>query len=353
VAVGPICFVGQKYAAVTFVTRQGPSGLPRRDAPDEYLPYRLHALLFGTEHGDLRGSREWPSASQDSGILPATDDNFVVLTPDQLILYSTDLQGINDLRPMLSAKAHEGWWEFVQSPNRKYLLVSYALDYRQYRFEWIGLDDLKVLKSWGEDGRENLWRGKEDLNVLGGHLGSIYDDEIVLGFSKDFFLTRKLDGPWHLIRYSRSLQTGGSLRFLADRLLISANPSQVKGARGTITLIRTDGEILFQQEFSDREQFRWLASSADGNRIAVAIDRGKGGSIALDIAPHYMLDRVMVYDVPSRQWLYTLEGEGTGMRRVKGLALSADGSLLGLIDDREVLQVYRLPTTVEATPKSG
>jgi WD40 repeat protein len=341
--VPPLCFAGRKYAIVTFVTREVSSGLPRRDSQEESLPYRLHVLFVDAKSGELQATRVWPTASQSATVMPATGGNFLVLTPDKLRLYSPDLLLLNELNLQLSLQAHEGWWQFSYSPNGNNLLISYDVDSRYYRFQWIDLNDLTVLRCWQEDTKANLWKGKEDLNVLGGRLGSIYDDEMVMPFQRGFFLTRKLDGPWDLVRFTRPVITTDWFEFLNRHLLLSAERSHVEHGTGNITLIHTNGEVLFEQELSDREQYRWLASSSDGSKFAVAIERGKGGSVTLDIAPHYTLDRIMVYDVPARQWIYTIDGKMQGIEGISGLAVSPDGSLLALISRDGILKLYSLP----------
>lgn len=342
VDVGPLSFATGQDLAVTFVTREAPTGLPRRDSPSENLPYRLHGLFIDAKSGGLRATREWPTASERAGVIPVTRGNFLVLTPDKLILYSPEFQPLNELNILLSSRAHEEWWHINRSPNGKYLLVSYAEDSRYYGFQWIRLDDLKVLHSWKEDSKENLWKGKEDLNVLGGDHGPIYDDEMVIPF-RDFFLMRKLDGPWRLVRFARPVPLGWGFGFLNDQVLVSARQGSEWGDwKGSVALLRRDGEVMFERQLSDRELFTRLAPSDGGRRFAVATEEANGGSRVLDIAAHTPLKRIIVYDLPSHQWVDTLDARKQGIKKISGLALSPDGSLLGLIDQDGILELYRV-----------
>jgi hypothetical protein len=146
------------------------------------------------------------------------------------------------------------------------------------------------------------------------------------------------------VRFSQPVDSLGAFKFLTSQLIISERPSNWEAHwKANITLVRTNGEVLFQQEFSDRELLKWLSVSADGGRFAVAIYRGKGGSVALDIAAHYTLDRIMAFDVNARQWVYTIGAKSQGIKDLEGLALSCDGSSLALIDDDGKLRLYRLP----------
>jgi len=135
-------------------------------------------------------------------------------------------------------------------------------------------------------------------------------------------------------------QYGGEPRFIT-------NEDVALLRRHGISLIRTDGMALFNQEFRDSE---WLltrpisiAPSADGRRIAVPIWVIKGGSALLDISGHRQLKRIAVLNVPSRQWVYRLDAKSRRLTTLSGLAMSPHGSLLGLIDQNGILQVYRLP----------
>jgi WD40 repeat protein len=278
-----------------------------------------------------------------------------VLTPDELWLYSADFRLLSERTLALSNRAHEGYWHFSYSPNGKYLLVMRGVNPSEvsggqahgstlyYGYEWISLDDLRLLRSWQENSAENLWKGKEDFNVTGGSLGSIFNDQIIRPFYKGF-LVRELDGPLRFVRFSRAVASLGAFEFLTSQLIISERQSNLRAHwKGNITLIRINGEVLFQQEFSDRELLDWLRSSADGGRFALAIYRGRGGSVALDIPARYTLDRIMVYDVNVRHWVYTIGAKSQGIKDLTGLALSPDGSSLAIIGDDSKLRLYGLP----------
>ncbi len=141
--VAPICFRSREDLVVTFVTREAPGSLPRRERPDEPLPYRLHALFVNVKSGRLRATREWPTASEKAGVMPATEGNFVMLTPDKLTLYSSELRPIGNLDIFLTHRAHEDWWHVQRSPNGRSILIDYAEDSRYYGFQWVSLDDLR------------------------------------------------------------------------------------------------------------------------------------------------------------------------------------------------------------------
>jgi len=84
--------------------------------------------------------------------------------------------------------------------------------------------------------------------------------------------------------------------------------------------------------------------SANGRRFALAIWAHKGGSELFDVSSHSVLRRIVVFDIPSRQWVYVLNGKRQKIKTIAGLALSADGSLMAILTDG-VVKVYRLPET--------
>lgn len=115
-----------------------------------------------------------------------------------------------------------------------------------------------------------------------------------------------------------------------------------------INLVDTGGKKLFTQHLADDD---WITDwrvpfrpSASGNRFAVAIWAHKGGSDVLDISAHSVLKRIMVFDIATRRWIYTLSAKKQKIKTVSGLALSPDGSLMAILTNG-VVEVYRLPNS--------
>lgn len=137
--------------------------------------------------------------------------------------------------------------------------------------------------------------------------------------------------------------------FLNDDTLFS----YITDGRGPhfFSLIRTDGQVLYREEVPVSEQFSSgsyeqpcdARPSADGKRFALPFYKAHGGSALLDIPGYLLLKRLMVYDLPSHRWIYQLNGKRQKIRMLSGLALSPDGSLMGLVTQEGVLEVYRVP----------
>jgi hypothetical protein len=95
--------------------------------------------------------------------------------------------------------------------------------------------------------------------------------------------------------------------------------------------------------------------AAAGRRFAFLIYRVEG---EVDFADYHLRDAhatlrfIMVYDVASRHWDFSLEASKKKNRmqlpwgpfQAVKYALSPDGSLLGILDDG-LVEVYRLPTS--------
>jgi WD40 repeat protein len=126
-----------------------------------------------------------------------------------------------------------------------------------------------------------------------------------------------------------------------DRALFGR--SDVSLGRSCYSLARTDGEILFEQEFAENEFVKLRDVSAASQRLAVASYKEHGGSWILDIGGRSLVYRIRVYDLPRRQWVYALDGKKQRINSISGLALSPNGSLLALISQDGILEVYRIP----------
>jgi hypothetical protein len=329
-----ICFPTSSLVAITFVTREPPLALPRRGQSEAALPFRLHALFVDTSSGQVMEKREWPTASERSGIEPVIGGRFIVVTPDKLMLYSSALEVVKELELFFGREAID--WRVDPSPGGKYLVVEYqpqsdsarGAGYTDFEWRnlWINADDLQVLRAWTERG-------------MGSHQWTITDDGILF----DGWKIGKPDGPFDRLchPYPQPYCSGGSL--VNNHTVFSSSGGSERGA--WMALISTSGESLMHQDLLHREILRKLVHSADGRRFALALDKGRGGSAILDIAPQYSLNRIIVYDLAARKWIYTLDPKKQGFKHIHGLALSPDGSLLGLITQDGTLEVYRLPSS--------
>lgn len=333
-----ICFTGDEVV-VTFVSRLVPSSIPRRGKSDESLPLRLQAIFIDAKTGKVRTRAEWPTASYLSRITPVTKDRFAVITSEKLLLYSLGGEQLKEMDLPLGSEAIQDWWAVNSSPGGKYLVIEYepktdekrdvGYMHGELRRLWIDADNLHLLGDWTA----------RDMDA--GSSLTISDAGVAFDGSK----IGRPDGPreWLCLPYNNSKAYCGGYGSLLNNqtIFMTSGPSRDEW----MALISTSGEVLMHQDYLHREIFRILAHSADGRRFALALEKGKGGSAAFDIAPHYSLSRIIVYDLGAREWIYTVYPKQQGIRGIEGLALSPDGSLLGLINQDGMVEVYRLSGT--------
>lgn len=319
---------------VTFVTENIPSALAHPGAPDSFPPFQLHAVFVDTKTGEVQATRDWATTTSESRVLAGTDGNFIVLAPDELILYSPQMEILGKLNLSLS-KCDA--WEVHQSPGRKALLVTCFPEWHEElsKYQWIDTEHLQVLHEWTIRGLD-LAFGRPTVEA-----DAISDSEIVSGSA-----IRNLGGSWRRLVNPAYLPPFQN-EFLNNDTLLSY---QAWGKGQFLSLIRTDGKLLYKQEVPSSEQFshgpgqaRAARPSADGKRFALPFYKRHGGSSLLDIPGHYLLKELMVYDLPIRRWMFRLDGKKLGIKSLAGLALSPDGSLMGLITQDGLLEVYRLP----------
>jgi hypothetical protein len=367
----PIYFLTATKAVVTFVTRESPATLPRRGQDDEKLPFRLHALFIDMVAGSVVASLEWPTSSVRSRVLAIPGGNFVVLTPDQLLLYSSEMNYVKRLELPLNREAIKNDWYAYPSPGGKYLLFGYepATEEKrlagvpvellgkqeiEHRFEWIGLENLQVVQSWAV-------KNWPDVYPM-----AISDEGMAQDWTYDNGSIATVgmlpNGPWR--RLVSPLDSHQELlgRFINNETILDMRymGGQDKNVQVWMGLVNTRGELLFQETFSKGEvpyegtrsigeaTQTGVVFSAGGQRFALALAKIKGGNTTLDIGGHVSLDRIMVCDVPSLRWIHTLDAKAQKIKSISGMALSPDGSLLSLVNQDKVLQIYRVSDMVSS-----
>jgi hypothetical protein len=352
-----VCFLSNDTLAITFVTRVAPIALPRPDQPDESLPYRLNALFVNTKTGSIISTRDWPTASTRSRILPTTGGSFVVLTPDELSLYSPTFDLLKQLRLPLERDALKDDWDANPSPGGRYLVLNYVrktdlkpppaptkdhakpkknltlaeidalVPKEDVQVAWIDLETLSIIKNW-------VINDSMDFPQF------ISDAGVAFSWTK----TGNPDGPWSPFCNDFFCNVGWK-RVISDNAVVSEGFVEHTGDRRWISLVNMQGKSVFRDVLGPKEILRFPVASpaADGASFAVAVLKGKGGSEFFDIGPHYALNRIAVFDVPNLRWSYTLDARKQGITGISGLALSPDGSLLGLITQDGNLEAYRIP----------
>lgn len=341
----PICYSENDVLIASFFAREKVGTLARRDQTTELLPIRLHGIFLDARTGKVRANREWSASPPTAGIIAAGGGGFVVLTPAFVESYSADLRLLKEYR--FTPDQQSRFWTFYISPTGRSILVAYndcmphcdALSLSQSEepntsFQWLDADSLQPQPAW------SAWEpwsvSDNQLARLSG--GYVRSQNVTI----QRVMVRSRNGPWRTfckVRVGYDDGTGCSIpEFISNDVLAMRDLHAVSlfPAEGGSPLLV---ERLLEDEWTGP---RGLHASADGRRLAVAVYVHKGGSPLLDIDYHNVLKRIMVLDIPSRQWVYTLDATKQKVKTISGLALSPDGSEMAILTDG-VVEAYRLP----------
>lgn len=322
----PLSFADKNVLIATFITREDVTGLARRDQPTEALPLRLHGIFLDANTGRVRATREWSITRPRGGIIAAGDGRFAVLTPASIALYSSSLELVKDLK--LSSGQQSHLWDFHSSPNGHSILAEYH--YPEASFQWIDTNSLRPQPAWSDRMTGVSISDKEFTIARETYVKSkgVFH-EVLIGTG---------EGRWRTVCHVQVGQGDncGLPEFLSNEAIALWEP------HGLSVVSSTLGDLLLKASFREDEWLgrRW-PSSADGKRFAVTVWAHKGGSAFFDISYHNVLKRIVIYDLGSRQAVYTLDAKQHKIRDVSGVVLSPDGSLMAILTDG-VVQVYQL-----------
>jgi hypothetical protein len=330
--VDPLSFSGRSVLCATFLTEEQTKSLARRGQPGPSFRLRMHAVLLGATTGKVRATRSWYIARPLGGVVGAGGGRFAVLSPRGIDLYSPSLEPLEQLSFSPEQEAH--LWTFSVSPSGESILAVVYYDLGT-SFYWIDTASMQLRHTWedapaGATISDNELATSLETNATSGELTT---HEVSV---------RKVDGPWRTVCRVRLGQDPTSACGLPQFI---SNDVLALSASHSLTLIPAmGGDVVLKENFRQDE---WigplgLRPSADGNRLAVAISSHRGGSELFDINYHSVLRRIMVFDIRSRQWIYTLDAKRQKIKAISGMALSPDGSLIAILSEG-VVQVYRLP----------
>ena len=358
--IDPISFLADQQVVVTFVTEEFSGRVEHRDSTStgDSEAYRIHAIFINATNGHVVNTLEWSSSSVRARVLSVSSEKFAVLTPGRLLLYSSDFRFIKRLDLPLAQESANDTWSASVSPAGRFLLLTYepALENKQFldqtheveiRCEWIDLENLVLVQHWS-------------TAIDGSHPQFISDEGIVeienRSDGKDGDSTnRKVlsigtapNGPWRIVCSSLASSYCSMGPFVNNTALFTTRflGHSTEDRRLWLGVVDTSGRLLFQDILPKKDMLRGpIERSSDGQRFAVAFLNGKGGNVFFDVGPHYTADRIMIFDMASRRWIYELDAKKQKVVSISGMALSADGTQLGLIDQNGILNVYSIPHT--------
>ena len=207
-------------------------------------------------------------------------------------------------------------------------------------YEWVSTTNLEMVRSWMDEGTL--------AEVLSRKVTAISDNAMAGGSGRSAFV-REIKGRWRKACADEDADSCIQLQFLTDDLLWATDSMGPWRHQGTI--FRGDGTAAFRQAFGDDTRLSSAYPSAGGNRFALAISKINDRLAFLDIGAKAKLKEILVFDFARNQWIWKLDAKKEKIGSERGVALSPDGSLVALITQDGILQVYRVQTNGRAVRK--
>jgi len=329
-------FSGTRVVIATFLT-------PQSDAPNP--PFFTNAVLIDGTTGRVLGANKWALEPGGNGLVPTREGKFVVLTREGMALYSPRFEALAEFPLRVTHRPGFEAWDVLPSPSRRSIVVKYYVK-RGLEVLWLDPDSLQVLRRWvGPEGKFGLLSlpGEENHLELSDHrILAVWNDKGMPGYIAVVAI-RDIDGPWREI-FRSELIYGQGAQFINEDTILVMHPEG-------ITLLSAEGQVLYTENFAQKKEFALYARpSADGRRFALPLCKMKPADNPAGILPHDVLKRIMVFDLPSRKWVYSLTSKDVEMKYLSGFGLSEDGALLTVMREQAV-EVYRLPPPEPELPQ--
>jgi hypothetical protein len=290
----------------------------------------LRLSIIDAKTGQKLSSHNWLTACLRANLAYTATGQWLVYSDKSLTLYSSSFDKV---RALENVRALEG--DSFLSASRRTLLLS--ISDSSHAWQMRDSATFEIIDSW-DDPRAHM---------------------AYLAYSDHFVLARTLDPRQLIMREIRKNWIPFSPRFdegrteqphiyeyLNDHTLVTL-------FREELVVQEADGTELFRQGVPERGLFFFsrptLATSADGDRFGVVLDRLRGlSNPSLDLYPFPADERVVVYGVLRRGAIFSVKLNGSTPwfpREVwNRISLSPDGLLLGIVSD-EGVRVYALPSS--------
>jgi hypothetical protein len=317
-----LAFADSDHLVLTFLSAD-PVDPPVGPDGARSLALNLHAIVLDSKSGKTQFKRDWPNPNMNDGVVASHNARIVIHRGDLLTLLTTSLEFVKELdisptrRPSVG-----GISRLFTSPTGRFVLLD-SLRNNGWGFAWIDTENLQTIRTFFDQ-----------ILTL-----SISDEEIVAwGSTKsevDVLVIGKPEEARRIIPIPRHHPS--EVRFINSDCLA------IMDGNASIRLVRGDGTPIETIKPPARYFFGRATPSADGKRFVFT-----GSSYWNDLETpssykqHESVMRVMVYDLPTHQFICNLKVGHSGRNESFPLALSPDGSLLAFFDGA-ILKVYRLP----------
>ena len=301
------------------------------------LPLHLRAVFLDAASGKIKATPDWPVESRAASIVAAHDGKIVTQTGGELILYSPDLKELKRLR--LPPMDGSGWGAQFRlsghpSPTAKRILFTTEAA-PTASWIWVDTDSLEALRSWSAANTGRITISDSKIVATACPIGSANCDHRIevsepgAGWQELVPVPDRYHPPY--------------AQFVDDDLVFLL----VHSATGLVaTLVKTDGEQVFNEHISRSCEWGGIYPSANGRRVLVPSCKLKGHIEALDMGGYDSLERILVYDAPFHGQSYALDVKGPKIKDRTLLAISPDGSRLAILN-RESVSVFQLPKLVQ------
>jgi len=313
----PLCFPSNGVLIVSFLKHDATTALMAPDRNNGNLPLKLHAIFLSAEAGTVQATKTWPTPHPHVDVIPARNGQFAVLLPGKLTLYSPDIEPLKELSIPLPPPPLDPPYDMA-SPQGESAVLGFSG--KDSHIDWINTDNLRILGSW-----------KEPMTTC-----SVSDRQLAIcqeeGFVSEVIL-RDVTGAERLL--CRDRDNCGLAQFVNDNLLCLVRTHSLR-------LMTTSRQMLFSQDFPEDDYIATpMAISSNGQRFAEGVWAPRGGNF--DTNFRTLSKRVMVFNVPTRQWIYILSAKEQKLKAPMSVALSPDGTLMAILDPSAIVRVYRLP----------
>jgi hypothetical protein len=356
-----IYFTSDNEIVAIFSTGEEIANARENTNQDRNQPSKLRAVFVDAATGNIRIRKELIVPSKQRSIFPTAAGELVLVTPERLDLFSSDLRPLNELLLPPPSIGNGTGPRVLHSRSGKSVLLVYYGEHTNtksananglaYDFVWIDTEKMAVLRKWTEWSGENIWNGTELINASGGHVSGISDSSLMLGFH-GATLVRSFDQPsWRLLCYRHTYCDDP--QYLNDETLLTyfRLPPALHG-NNAVALLGADGKLIFKQQLGYNENDRLAPPqvSADGRRMAFLRYRVEGEVDFADFHvrdPHRTLKSLMLFDVVARHWVWGLEFNKKRNRISysspdPAIALSPSGTYMGFLCGG-IVEAYRLP----------
>ena len=305
-ALRSVNFLDDHTIMATFIQRVVSGGLHRRDDPNRAAPFKLHAVFLDTAGKFLR-SQTWDSNASAIGLFPAGDGTYADFEGNVVYKYARDGAALGTLRIRSADAPGVGVWALAISPTGKTMLAQYRSE-AGIRCEWIDTGTMTA----EADACQIPASASITDDLVAAHEGRKNQTE------PDKIYISKHGTDWKPICASENSEGCAAVSFVSENMLLAYSQARVE-------LLQAEGNSVFRQDIDRQLEIAQpgelrVSSSKNGARVAMLLWRSPNtvkpgqrpeastaGGAEIELSPR----RIVVLDVASKKWIFSLDNKGT------------------------------------------